>query len=87
MGPCSVNDSTFYGNTVAREGGAVQLGAGESETYVEMHRCSMRNNTAGAYVLDDPHGDGGAISVGSNTTLLLVETLMEYNYAGNKVAV
>lgn len=85
VGPCGVNDSTFFGNTVAREGGSVQLGDGSGHSHVEFTRCSMRSNSAGKYVNNDPQGDGGAISVGSDVTLVLVDSSVQDNYAGSKV--
>lgn len=46
----------------------------------------MQSNSAGKNVDNDPQGDGGAIVVGSDITLMLADSSFHGNYAGSKVS-
>lgn len=85
-----IRDTTFFGNTVAKKGGAITTVSGEYT--VELHRCVVSNNTAGLEtpggaedLLDDPQGEGGAIVVGKKVTILLADCVCQHNWAGKKV--
>lgn len=88
VGACGVNDSTFANNHVPDKAGAVILSSDDTGSpYVEFHRCLMVNNSAGRYVMYDERGEGGAFSVAQRTTLVLVDTIVQGNYAGKKASV
>lgn len=85
---CEIRGTTFFGNAVAKKGGAVMTanGDGDDPSRVEFHSCVISNNTAGDWtLLDDPQGEGGAIVVGDMVTTLLAGCLAEKNWAGKKV--
>lgn len=59
---------------------------------MELHRCVVSNNTAGFEtqggaddLLDDPQGEGGAIVVEKQVTMLLADCVCEHNWAAKKV--
>lgn len=85
LAACGVNDTTFFGNHVARKGGAVVIASESVATYVEFHRCTMENSTVGIEIDDDPQGKGGAIAVGQQCTLLLANCTIANSYCGKKV--
>lgn len=85
-GACGVNDSLFAHGFVAKKGGSVALADGTTgPSYVEFHRCKFHNSTAGIDIEDDPQGEGGVFSVGSGTTLVVVDSMITEAYAGKKV--
>lgn len=87
LSACGVNDTRFFNNHVARQGGAVVVGSGLPTSHVEFHRCTVENSTAGMFIQDDPQGTGGAFAVGQRATLLLNGCLLVNNACGNKVCI
>lgn len=83
---CTVNDTVFAYNHVARKGGAVNIATGPWPSRVKFHRCTVANNTAGENIEDDPQGEGGVLNVAPGNWLLLADSLFEDNNAGNKVS-
>lgn len=83
-----IHDTAFSRNAVAKKGGAVVIAGEDDPSKVEFHRCVISDNTAGnGDLLDDPQGEGGAITVGPMCSLLLADCLVERNRAGKKVQV
>lgn len=86
-GSCAVVDSTFTNGFVARKGGSTTISEGSSgPSYVEFLRCKFLNATAGFYDDDEPQGEGGALSVGDRSTLVVVDSVVKGAHAGKKVS-
>ena len=83
---CGVNDTKFVYNTAGKKGGAVGVSSGFRIASVEFHRCLIHNCTTGWPFEDDPQGEGGAIVVGGEATVVLEDCMVTNNYCGKKVA-
>ena len=82
---CGVNDTILVNSHVGKKGGAVAIGTGNATSYIEFHRCTVDNATAGRHIEDDPQGEGGAFIVGEALTLVLSHCVLKNNNCGSKV--
>ncbi|CAN0498675.1 unnamed protein product, partial [Scytosiphon promiscuus] len=74
-GGCTVRDTVFANNHVARKGGAVNIGTGSAPSNVEFHRCMMANSTTGIFIEDDLQGEGGVFNVAPGNRLLVSDSV------------
>ena len=86
LAACGVNDTLFVNSHVGNKGGAVAIIEDDSaSSYIELHRCTVENATAGTGLEEDPHGEGGGFSVGRGATLVLANCILRNNTSGRKV--
>ncbi|CAM9127983.1 unnamed protein product [Choristocarpus tenellus] len=86
-GPCEIDLNLFQENFAGAKGGGLVVGGSDVHNNITIERCSFQNNSAGQTdpPFDDfPVGDGGALSVGGNFILLVVNSKFESNIAGKK---
>lgn len=86
LSACGANDTAFINNHAGRKGGALAVG-GSQPSYMEFHGCTFDNSSVGEAIEDDPQGEGGALSMGTGTTLVLSECAVTNSYCGKKVCV
>lgn len=84
LAACGANDTFFVNSHVGSKGGAVAI-EDEGSSYIEFHRCVVKNCSAGAPIEEEPHGQGGAFYVGRGATLALVDCNITDNRSGKKV--
>lgn len=85
LAACGVNDTLFVNSHVGNKGGAVAVEDVSASTYIELHRCTVENATAGIALEEDPQGEGGGFSVGQGATLVLANCTLRNNTCGKKV--
>lgn len=67
------------------KGGSVAVADNSVPSRVEFRRCTFENSTVGEAVENFPQGRGGAISIGTLTTLVVTESVFTRNSCGKKV--
>eukprot|EP00752_Nemacystus_decipiens_P007772 g6941.t1 len=81
---CGVDYTVFVDNHTAQKGGAVMVWSKSAPSQVELRRCTFENSTTGEAIKDDPQGEGGAVTVGASTTMVVTESLFMRNVCGKK---
>lgn len=84
LAACGANDTVLVNSHVGYRGGAVTVG-GDGPSYVELHRCTVDNSSAGFSSEEESQGAGGAISVGEGDTFRLVDSTLTNNHCVEKV--
>lgn len=67
------------------KGGSVAVADNSVPSRVELRRCTFENSTVGKAMENFPQGRGGAISIGTLTTLVVTESVFTRNSCGKKV--